>query len=82
MTNSRQTDEADSYQIGGEHYKAMPIEPWQLLEAVLTPDEFIGFLKGSMMKYVLRAGHKPGADDDADKARHYLQKLQEFQGYR
>ena len=75
------TESADSYQIGGSHYKAMPIEPWALLEAVLTPDEFIGFLKGNLCKYALRTGRKDGADDDADKARHYLQKLKEFQGY-
>lgn len=76
------TEPADAYQVGGTHYKDMSIEPWELLEALLTPEEFIGFLKGSMTKYVLRAGRKPGASDDADKARHYLQKLQEFQGYR
>jgi len=31
------------------------------------------------IKYSLRAGKKTGAIDDADKARHYLQKLAEIQ---
>ena len=72
---------ADNYMIGGTHYKEMAIQPWEIMEYVLTPDEFIGYLKGNVLKYSLRAGRKEGTDDAA-KARHYLQKLQEFQGYR
>lgn len=72
---------ADDLQVGGSHYKEMPIQPWDLMEAVLTHSEFIGFLKGNAIKYSLRAGKKTGANDDADKARHYLQKLAEVQNY-
>jgi len=72
---------ADEIEVGGDHYKKMPVEPWTLMEAVLTPEEFVGFLKGNSIKYALRAGRKPGADDDADKARHYMQKLREVRGY-
>lgn len=72
---------ADEIEVGGDHYKKMPIEPWTLMEAVLTPEEFVGFLKGNAVKYSLRAGRKPGADDDAEKARHYMQKLREVRGY-
>ena len=67
---------ADDYQVGGHHYKDMPIEPWEVLEVILTKEEFIGFLKGNIMKYSLRAGRKPGSDDAA-KARHYMEKLAE-----
>lgn len=70
---------ADALQIGGDHYKEMPVQPWTLMEAVLTHQEFVGFLKGNAIKYSLRAGKKTGAIDDADKARHYLQKLAEIQ---
>lgn len=73
---------ADDLQVGGTHYKDMPIQPWELMEAVLTYNEFVGFLKGNAIKYSLRAGKKTGASDDADKARHYLQKLEEFQNNR
>jgi hypothetical protein len=68
---------ADDIEIGGRHYKDMPVEPWQVMAAVLTPEEFVGFLKGNVIKYSLRAGRKPGADDDASKARHYMKKLEE-----
>ena len=69
---------ADDLQVGGDHYKNMPIEPWELMAAVLTPEEFRGFLKGNVIKYSLRAGRKLGSMDDADKARHYMMKLNEL----
>ncbi len=69
---------ADAIQHGGSHYKDMAIQPWTIMEAVLTHDEFVGFLKGNIIKYSLRAGRKEGTDD-AGKAKHYMQKLEEVQ---
>ena len=68
---------ADATQVDGTHYKDMPMQPWDVMEAVLTPEEFRGFLKGNIIKYSMRAGHKEGAHQDGDKARHYKQKLRE-----
>ena len=70
---------ADEIQVGGSHYKDMAIQPWDVMQAVLTPEEFRGYLKGNVLKYSLRAGKKAGADDDADKAKHYALKLREVQ---
>lgn len=73
---------ADAIQVGGEHYKTMEIEPWEVLQGVLTQEEWRGFLKGNAIKYGMRQGRKIGADDDAEKARHYLAKLSEvLDGY-
>jgi Protein of unknwon function (DUF3310) len=69
---------ADDLQVSGNHYKDMPIQPWHVMEAVLTHTEFVGFLKGNIIKYSLRAGRKDGSDD-AGKARHYMKKLQEVE---
>jgi hypothetical protein len=69
---------ADDLQISGSHYKDMAIQPWELMEAVLTHAEFVGFLKGNIIKYSLRAGRKDGSDD-LGKARHYMLKLAEVQ---
>lgn len=66
---------ADDLQVGGSHYKDMPVQPWTVMEAVLTPEEFKGFLKGNIIKYSMRQGKKDS--DDAGKAKHYLQKLKE-----
>ena len=71
---------ADSKQVSGNHYKDMPIQPWAVMESVLTHAEFIGYLKGNIIKYSLRAGRKEGSDD-AGKAEHYMEKLKEVQGY-
>lgn len=65
----------DEIQIGGTNYKNMPMQPWDVMEAVLSPEEFQGFLKGNIIKYSMRAGQKPGASDDAQKAQHYRAKL-------
>ena len=65
----------DAIQVGGDHYNTMAIEPWEVLESVLTREEWIGFLKGTIIKYSMRQGRKTNADDDADKARHYALKL-------
>ena len=67
---------ADARQVDGTHYKHMPMQPWDVMQSVLTPEEFIGFLKGNIIKYSMRAGRKDGSDD-AGKAKHYRQKLQE-----
>ena len=74
MTNAMPI--ADNMQVSGSHYKDMPIQPWTLMEAVLTVEEFRGFLKGNIIKYSMRAGRKEGSDD-AGKAKHYMQKLKE-----
>jgi len=71
---------ADDLQVSGNHYKDMPVQPWAVMQAVLTRDEFLGFLKGNIIKYSMRAGRKDGSDD-AGKARHYMQKLDEELAY-
>lgn len=75
------TPSADSLQVGGRHYQDMPIQPWTVMESVLTPEEFRGFLKGNIIRYTMRAGRKEGTDD-AGKARHYMQKLAEVEAKR
>jgi hypothetical protein len=68
---------ADTIQIGGAHYKDMGMQPWHVMEAVLTPEEFQGFLKGNIIKYAMRQGKKEGTDD-SNKAQHYKMKLDEI----
>jgi hypothetical protein len=70
--------QADDLQISGNHYKEMPIQPWAVMESVLTHEEFIGYLKGNIIKYSMRAGRKVGSDDTG-KAIHYRMKLKEMQ---
>ena len=67
---------ADDIQGSGTHYKDMSMQPWAVMEAVLTPEEFRGFLKGNVIKYAMRQGKKADSDD-AGKAKHYAMKLNE-----
>lgn len=67
---------ANDRQVGGSHYKEMPMQPWDVMQAVMTPEEFRGYLKGCIIKYGMRQGKKDGTDD-AGKAQHYAQKLAE-----
>jgi len=66
---------ADDIQVGGTHYKDMPVQPWDVMQSVMSHTEFVGFLKGNIIKYAMRQGRKDS--DDAGKLRHYQQKLQE-----
>ena len=75
LTDGLNGTSADDIQHGGTHYKDMAIQPWAVMEAVLTHEEFVGFLKGNIIKYSLRQGKKDSPD--AEKAKHYMQKLSE-----
>lgn len=51
------------------HYAGMDVQPIELMQDVLTPEEFRGYLKGSIIKYRMRAGHKAGEKFDKDMAK-------------
>jgi len=61
-----------------EHYKVGGIETIDFIRAKLTPEEFRGYLKGNVMKYVSRAGHKDNALEDAGKLAWYAKRLAEL----
>lgn len=58
-----------------EHYKIGGIETIDFIKAKLTPEEFKGYLKGNVLKYASRAGHKNNAVEDAGKLAWYANRL-------
>lgn len=66
---------SDQRQEGGTHYVDMEVQPWDVIKATLTSAEWIGFLKGNVIKYGMRQGRKDSPD--GAKARHYIEKLAE-----
>lgn len=58
-----------------EHYKVGGIETIDFIKAKLTPEEFKGYLKGNVLKYASRAGHKNNAVEDAGKLAWYANRL-------
>lgn len=50
------------------HYQGA-IQPLEIMQATMTPEEFQGFLKGNIIKYGYRAGHKAGESAEKDKVK-------------
>jgi Protein of unknwon function (DUF3310) len=67
---------ANARQVGGAHYVSQAIQPWDAMQAWMSPAEFAGFLRGNAIKYIARCNVK-GGREDLEKARHYLDKLLE-----
>ena len=68
------TPSALDTQVDGDHYKNLGVEPWDAIQAWMSPESFAGFLRGSAIKYVARCDKKGGLED-IKKAQHYLEKL-------
>lgn len=62
------------------HYNAGGIECIDGIEAALGREQFIGFLRGQVIKYQWRLGHKDDPAQDAAKAHWYSTKLTEVLG--
>lgn len=62
------------------HYMGA-VQPIELMLNALSREEFIGFLKGNMIKYAFRAGRKAGesAEKDRNKFIVYSQWLHNYQ---
>jgi len=56
------------------HYAQGDIECIDAIEVALTPEEFRGYCKGNVHKYLWRERHK-GGDQDIGKARWYIERL-------
>ena len=68
---------ANAMQVGGTHYASKAVQPWEAMEAWMSSEQFAGFLRGNVIKYLARCDDKGGIED-LKKARHYLDKLIEF----
>ena len=61
-----------------EHYTKGDIECIDAMKAMLTKEEFIGFLRGNSFKYRWRFKHKDTPTQDLMKAKWYEDKLLEI----
>lgn len=59
----------ETFQVGGDHYTRMPIQPFDIIEA-----NHLDFWQGNILKYVMRFRSKGGVED-LRKAQHYLERL-------
>lgn len=47
------------------------VSTFELMKAVMTKEQFTGYLLGNVIKYLSRYGRKELANDDLEKAKHY-----------
>ena len=59
------------------HYHHGGIETIDIIRTMLTPEEFIGYCKGNIIKYRERAQFKGKPDEDYAKAKWYHDRLKE-----
>ena len=67
--------EKEDVVLSPSHYTAGGIETIDFIRAKLTPDEFRGFCKGSVIKYLSRANLKGSEEQDYAKASFYSRML-------
>ena len=69
MMNEGLQGRVNSSQVGGDHYRNKPIQPWDYI--ILNG---LGYLAGNVVKYVTRFEEKGGVED-LRKARQYIDKM-------
>ena len=60
--------------VNPDHYRQGDIECIDAIQAMLSPDQFVGLCRGLAMKYIWRAPHKGSHDQDIRKAIWYLER--------
>jgi len=63
-------------QIGGDHYKNMGVEPWDVVDT-WPLEQRIGAYRAGALKYLMRMGSKDECQQEIAKGIHYLEKLLE-----
>jgi hypothetical protein len=67
---------ASDWQVGGDHYKNMGVEPWDVVDT-WPREQRIGYYRGGALKYIMRMGSKDVSAQEIAKGEHYIQKLLE-----
>jgi hypothetical protein len=61
-------------QIGGDHYKDMGVEPWDVVDT-WPIEQRIGAYRHGALKYLMRCGSKDEQLQEIKKCGHYIEKL-------
>ncbi len=60
------------------HYNQGSVECLDAIRSQLTAEEYRGFLRGTIVRYLWRLNHKGNPKQDARKAEFYLKRLTEL----
>lgn len=61
-------------QVGGDHYKGMGVEPWDVVDT-WPLEQRIGAYRHGALKYLMRMGSKDEQLQEIKKCGHYIEKL-------
>ncbi len=65
-----------------KHYELWnDFEAIDVIKNILSKDEYIGFLKGNILKYQLRIGKKDNVEKEMEKIKDYQRELNEIIGH-
>ena len=73
-TLSRNKAKANAKQYGGDHYKNMGVEPWDVVDT-WPIEQRIGAYRHGALKYLMRMGSKDEQLQEIKKCGHYIEKL-------
>lgn len=76
MTKFISLTKVNDRQVGGDYYKNMGVEPWDIVDTWPLAQR-IGFYRGNALKYLMRMGSKDDDVTDLCKCQHYIEKLLE-----
>ena len=73
---------SEAEKINPPHYLCGNVDSIDHIRAVLTEEEFKGYLKGCLLKYLIRAGRKDSelAETDYSKAAWFRERINFFFG--
>lgn len=74
--DDRPADSASARQVGGDHYKNMKIEPWDVVDT-WPLEQRVGAYRYASLKYIMRLGSKDERVGEAMKGGHCTEKLVE-----
>lgn len=72
------TKDSSGGAVNPAHYRTYKLETIDNIQNSMTHEEFVGYLKGNIKKYIDRYQNKNGSED-LKKARWYLNKLIEVE---
>lgn len=75
LVSEDRVQKVEEYDKHDKHYLESVVEPIKVMEKLFTKEELKGFIKGNILKYRLRMGHKDDIQEEMDKIRVYEQWL-------
>lgn len=74
MNGTQNPQNPSDRQVGGDHYKEMGVEPWDVVDT-WPLEQRIGAYRLSALKYIMRMGSKDERLQEVEKSGHCIEKL-------